>query len=281
MSFLCDGVPGVMCYVPGQGDFRADIWTQLARAAGLTEFNKMTLPEWAPQLYPLMMILALSTGVWLKSRQDPDERLEPLERFWIGMSAFVGAMLAARLPFVVFGIYEGQDFYGLFLSGKTILAGLAGGYLAVELTKKLLGVTVRTGDSFVVPVAGSIAVGRLSCFVGGCCYGVPASQPWAVIFPNVDTVPRHPAQLYEFLFHSLAAVVLHVLTKRGLFRTKLFRMYLIAYCVYRFSSEYLRPEARLVWGLTAYQWSAALLSIVFAYLLFRNPARDAGLGVRG
>ena len=240
----------------------------------------MTLPEWAPQLYPLMMILSLWTGVWLKSRQDPDERLEPLERFWIGIAAFIGAMVAARLPFVVFGIYEGRDLYGLFLSGKTILAGLAGGYLAVELTKKLLGVTVRTGDSFAVPVAGAIAVGRLSCFVGGCCYGVPTSLPWAVIFPTVDAVPRHPAQLYEFLFHSLAAVILHGLKTRGQFRTKLFRMYFIAYCGYRFSSEYLRPETQLVWGLTAYQWSAALLSLVFAYLLYRDPARHEELGIR-
>lgn len=241
----------------------------------------MTLPEWSPQLYPLMMILAVSTGVWLKSRQHPDERLEPLERFWIGMSAFVGAMLAARLPFLVFGIYEGQDLYGLFLSGRTILAGLAGGYLAVEAAKKLLGVTVRTGDSFVVPVAGSIAVGRLSCFVGGCCYGVPTNLPWAVIFPTVDVVPRHPAQLYEFLFHSLAAVVFHVLKTRGQFRAKLFRMYLIGYCVYRFFSEYVRPETRLVCGLTAYQWSAVLLSVVFAYLLFREPARQEGRSASG
>jgi phosphatidylglycerol:prolipoprotein diacylglycerol transferase len=45
-------------------------------------------------------------------------------------------------------------------------------------------------------------LGRIGCFMAGCCYGSPSTLPWAVTFTNPQTlcplrVPVHPAQLYE------------------------------------------------------------------------------------
>lgn len=230
----------------------------------------MTLPEWTPLLYPLLMMSALATGIWLKGRQETDPRLKPLERLWIGLGAFIGAMVMAKLPFVLLdpgGMREGSIF---FMSGKTILFGLVGGYFGVELVKWRLGIKVKTGDSFAVPVAGSIAVGRLSCLAGNCCYGTPTMLPWGVIFPSVDGVARHPTQLYEFTFHLTSAIVLTVLQKRGKFRNQLIKLYFICYCIYRFVSEYVRPEARDVCSLTAYQWTALILVLLFAWLWWRE-----------
>lgn len=239
----------------------------------------MTVPEWTILFYPLLMMSALATGIWLKGRQKADLRLTPLERLWIGLGAFIGAMLMAKLPFVLLdpdGIRDGSAFL---LSGKTILFGLVGGYFGVELVKRRLGIRVKTGDSFAVPVAGSIAVGRLSCLAGGCCYGIPTSLPWGLIFPAVDHLPRHPTQLYEFIFHLSAASVLAALRKRGLFRNQLIKLYFISYCVYRFLSEYIRPETRDVFGLTAYQWTALILIVLFAWLWWRD-ARSAAVSIR-
>lgn len=230
----------------------------------------MLLPEWIILFYPLLMMSALAMGIWLKSRQKPDPRLSPFERLWIGLGAFIGAMVMARLPFVLLDTDGMQDGSTFFMSGKTILFGLVGGYFGVELVKWRLGIKVKTGDSFAVPVAGSIAVGRLSCLAGGCCYGTPTTLPWALIFPAVDRLPRHPTQLYEFIFHLTAAIVLTWLQKRGLFRNQLIKLYFISYCGYRFLSEYVRPEARDVFGLTAYQWVASILVVLFAWLWWRD-----------
>lgn len=84
----------------------------------------MTVPEWAILLYPILMMSALATGVWLKGRQKPDPRLSPFESLWIGLGAFIGAMVMAKLPFVLLdpdGMRDGSVF---FMSGKTILFGL-------------------------------------------------------------------------------------------------------------------------------------------------------------
>ncbi len=181
-------------------------------------------------------------------------------------------MIAAKLPYVLLdpeGLISGRAWLD---NGKTILFGLAGGYLGVELAKAILGVKVKTGDSFAVPVAASVAVGRLACFVGGCCYGKPTSLPWGVVFH--DGIARHPTQLYEVVFHASAAVFLAWCERRGLFRLQRIKLYLIAYLFYRFLTEFLRPEPIVALGLTAYQWTALALLPVFAWL-WHHDARAA------
>ncbi len=157
-----------------------------------------------------------------------------------------------------------------FSSGKTILIGLVGGYVGVIVAKWSLDITHPTGDSFAVPVAAAVAIGRLGCFVAGCCYGTPTSLPWGVVFPNVDSQPRHPTQIYEFLFHATMAVILFALWRRRFFPGQLIKLYILSYIGYRFLSEFIRPEARLWFGLTGYQWSCMVLVVVFAWLWHRD-----------
>ena len=72
---------------------------------------------------------------------------------------------------------------------------------------------VKTGDTFAVPLALALAVGRWGCFFNGCCYGVETTLPWGVWFRSRRRrAPRlmkcHPTQIYESLFHFTMAVVL-------------------------------------------------------------------------
>ena len=136
--------------------------------------------------------------------------ISPRQKLAIGLGAFCGAMIGAKLPFVL------SDWDGMLSglapgsrNGKTILCGLVGGYFGVELAKWMAGVRVKTGDSFAVPVAAAVGVGRLGCFYAGCCYGTPTSLRGASCFPR-SILPRHPTQLYEAAFHLTAAAVLFV-----------------------------------------------------------------------
>jgi phosphatidylglycerol:prolipoprotein diacylglycerol transferase len=146
--------------------------------------------------------------------------------------------------------------------GKTIIAGLAGAYIAVELVKLCLGIRVKTGDSFAVPLALAMAVGRWGCFFNGCCYGTPTDVPWGVEFG--DGLHRHPTQIYESVFHLTMAMVLLVLIRRGIWRSHLLQFYLIAYCIFRVATELLRPEPEWWLGLTFYQVAAISLSAALA-----------------
>lgn len=224
-------------------------------------------------LYSGVMLLAVGVGGLLLRRTQRELPLAPHERRGVALGAFCGAMLGAKLPFVLAdwpGLLSGAAWFS---DGKTILLGMAGGYLGVETAKWCLGSQTRTGDSFAVPVAATIAIGRLGCFVGGCCYGTPTDLPWGVVFPHVDACPRHPTQCYEAAFHATAAVLLAGARARGLWRGHLIKAYIIAYAAYRFASEFLRPEARFVANLTAYQGASIVLILGFAWLWHHDSHR--------
>jgi len=214
--------------------------------------------------YTLWMLLAVLVSWGLGRRSRKMVSLSPGERAAIGAGAFAGSMLAARLPFVLTQLVEWGHEGPWSGSGKTIVFGLVGGYLGVELVKGVLGLRVKTGDSLAMPVAAGIAVGRIACFVGGCCYGLPTDQPWGVVFH--DGIARHPTQLYEAVFHAVAAVGLGWLQVRGWFRLQLIKLYFLAYFAYRFLTEWLRPEPVVGWGLTFYQWSSLLFATLFVVL---------------
>jgi phosphatidylglycerol:prolipoprotein diacylglycerol transferase len=232
-----------------------------------------------PWVYPIIMFVALATGILLSRRTQPALGLSPKQRLAIGLGAFCGAMIGAKLPFVLSdwdGLITGRAWLE---NGKTIVFGLVGGYFGVELAKASLLIRVKTGDSFAVPVAASVAIGRLGCFSAGCCYGTETSLPWAVNFG--DGLRRHPTQLYESAFHLAAAFVLAWLQGKGLLKGQLIKLYIIAYLLYRFATEFIRPEPALWLGLSGYQWACMALVPVFALLWLQDERQlRAAAGAR-
>ena len=218
------------------------------------------------QFYTLFMLLA--GAVFVATRhflpRPPALAAQPAwKRAALALAAFVGGALGAKLPFVLGGSWLSAA--GWFGDGKTITAGLLGGYLAVELTKPALGIHGKTGDTFALPLALALGVGRWGCFFNGCCYGTPTDLPWGVPFRIGDEwVKCHPTQVYESLFHLTMAGVLLLCVRHDLLRTHQLQMYLICYGVYRFLTEYLRPEPRDLLGLTFYQWIALVMIAAMA-----------------
>ncbi len=223
--------------------------------------------------YTGIMLAALFVAGVLVRRSQSALPLSGEQKFGIGLGAFCGAMLGAKLPFALAdwrGLFDGSAWLA---HGKTIMGGLVGGYFGVELAKWLLGVRIKTGDSFAAPVAAAVAVGRLGCFRAGCCFGTPTVLPWGVAFPlapDGGTLARHPTQLYEFLFHATAAGVLYWLSRRGRLQGQLIKLYIVTYLVYRFLNEGIHPKPRLGGGLTGYQWASLVLAVLFGWLWVRD-----------
>lgn len=224
-----------------------------------------------PALFPVIMLAALMAGVMLSQRRQQQLALTTTQRWAIGLGAFCGGMIGSKLPFALADTRGALCVQAWISDGKTILFGLAGGYIGVEIAKALVGVRTKTGDTFAIPVAVSIGIGRLGCFVGRCCYGVATTLPWGVDFG--DGVRRHPTQLYEIAFHFLIAGVLFELERHGWFSRQRFKLYLLTYCSYRFATEFLRPEVAIAFGLTGYQWASLAFVPIIAALWWQD--RDA------
>lgn len=223
--------------------------------------------------YTLTMLIAVLAGLAASAVTQQRLRLPVKQRIALALGALCGAMIGAKLPFVLSdwdGFLSGQAW---FADGKTILCGLVGGYFGVELTKWAVGINVKTGDTFAVPIPVSVGVGRLACFIGGCCYGLPTGADWGMDFG--DGLLRHPTQLYEAAFHWSCAVLLAVLLQRGLFRGQLIKLYFLLYFVYRFFTEYLRPEPKLWGDLTIYQYATLVLFPLFVWLWWHDAKQLA------
>ncbi len=225
--------------------------------------------------YACLLVVSIAVAIRLMHRRQRQLDLRRSQRILLGGAAFVGSMIGAKIPFL------GDRGWGAFFDGtvwfadgKTILGGIVGGYVAVELAKWIANIRSRTGDTFALPVAVAVAIGRIGCFVAGCCYGRVTTVPWGVAFPlagDESGIVRHPTQLYEVAFHIVAALALAVMDRKRWLVGNQLKAYLIAYMIYRFLSEWLRPESPILLNLTIYQ----LVSVAIIGILMMLWVRDS------
>ena len=207
-----------------------------------------------PALHPLFEALGYASGYAIyKSLRAREGDVLSDERRWLILAATaLGALAGSR----ILGLLEHAPQIGfhwrslLQPGGKTIVGGLLGGWLTVEVVKPLLGIRTRTSDLFAVPLCVGIAVGRIGCFVAGLAddtYGKATTLPWGVNFG--DGVARHPTQLYEIAFLALLAASLYALGKRSHATGALFRVFIGAYLLWRLGIDFLKAAtARLRHG---------------------------------
>jgi phosphatidylglycerol:prolipoprotein diacylglycerol transferase len=210
------------------------------------------------------LLLAGIAARWQKEGSG----LEPAQRSRLALVALVGAILGAyglQLPADLFGWNApppaGVAGDGMPLGGRTVLGGLLGGWLAVEVQKRRAHIRRPTGDEFALPLALALACGRLGCLAAGCCAGVPCEPgPWAWV--DAAGVSRVPVQAIEAAFHFGAAVLLACGSRRGWQPGRRLLLYFAAYAVVRFALEFWRQNPRVVAFLTWHQMLAMLLFVL-------------------
>ncbi len=213
----------------------------------------------------------VATALWLsesKRRSKLDSRM-----LLIGLGALTGAAVTSRIGSGVAYLATEPEptASGLFIeAGRSLLGGLFGAYIGVEITKKFVGVSESTGDLFAPGVALGLAVGRVGCFLSE-QLGTPSGLPWAMTM-NETGVERgllcldcgqcptcnpattfHPSFLYEIAFHWLAFVVLWRKRDDPAWRGTLLRRYLVAYALFRFVVEFVRGNVEFLFGLSGSQ----------------------------
>ena len=217
------------------------------------------------KLHPhvVMEAVAYSVGFYLvllrRLKNVPDASgLTPSQRSSVAVGALVGALSGAKL-LVAFHhanvlIEDWRMYLLVVLQGKTIVGALLGGLAGVETTKRMIGVRRSTGDSFVYSVLWGMVIGRVGCFLTGLSdrtYGIATTLPWGVDFG--DGILRHPTQLYEIVFLLLVFLVLKWLEQQPRKDGDLFKFYMIAYLSFRFLIDFIKPEFRLLLGMSAIQ----------------------------
>lgn len=147
-----------------------------------------------------------------RNEKRPEENLSSLF-----LHVFAGALIGARLGHVLF--YQ-PDYYlarpweilMIWQGGLASHGGFAGVLIAIYLyLRKYREMSfLELADRLAIATAPAAALIRLGNFFNSEILGVPTDVPWAVVFARVDSLPRHPAMLYESLAYVIVFVVSYV-----------------------------------------------------------------------
>jgi phosphatidylglycerol:prolipoprotein diacylglycerol transferase len=176
----------------------------------------------------------------------------------IYFAALTGAFVGAKIVYFFAEGYQhigAPDFWLQLATGKTILGGLLGGFIAVEVTKQIVGYRGITGDWFAIITPVGIILGRLGCLFHGCCQGIQCNRSWYTL-EDQNGIARWPSVPVEMLFNVIAVIAFVVFRKRNILPGQLFHIYLISYGAFRFLHEFIRNEPHVLGPITGYQFAA-------------------------
>ena len=209
-------------------------------------------------------------------------------------AAMLGGILGARLFYVLLN-YDDYlknpaeiiriDHGGLVFYGGLFGAGITG----VWLVRKIGLNGWAVADLFALALPLGQAVGRIGCFINGCCFGKPSASWFAYRYPADSSVwttqvhnhliasdaneclPVLPVQLFQSGINLVIWGILLIIAPKVTRKGQLFSWYIILYSIGRFLNEFNRGDyVRYYWGLTVSQVICLLLLPLGIYLYFRS-----------
>jgi len=234
----------------------------------------------------LLLMLGFLLAAW-RAAQNARRFHFTREDVWdVSLFGLLGGVLGGRLGFVVqnlsFYTHNAGKILALWDGGMTFYGGMAGGILAGVLVCRAKKMNVADmADLAAVSFPLGYLMGRIGCFLNGCCYGGACDLPWATRFHTDSglTVPSHPAQLYSALISLGIYLALLPIERARKFRGQVMLAYLFLYGVYRFLIEFVREGATAdvtnFLHLTLGQIVSLALSGVAAFLWMQASRRAA------
>lgn len=226
-------------------------------------------------LFLAIGFLAATFVIWKKALEANFEEEEIFDAvFLVTLAGLVGARLYYLLlhwPAFKFNLVKWflvTRYPGLAIHGALLL-----GFLALYHLSKKKWSFWTVADFSVLGLTMGQAIGRIGCFLNGCCFGVPTNFLLGVKFPG-SLQRRHPTQLYEAFLLIFVFWALNRVYQRYRFFSwykgkkdeaepgLTVSLYLVFYGLVRFLVEFLRDDS-VDWGQFK---SAQILSLLMIFV---------------
>jgi phosphatidylglycerol:prolipoprotein diacylglycerol transferase len=212
--------------------------------------------SWPVRSYGVTLAIAFVVGILIARRRVRRAGLDPDLVIDLAFYVILASIAGARAVFVAvhWDLFRG-DLLGvlrLWDGGLAQYGGIAAGVVTGLLFFRWRGVPPWRGADLLAPsVAMGVAIGRIGCFVNGCCFGRECSLPWAVRFPvgsiawhESPGVAVHPTQIYESLAALAVFGILLAVDRRKPFDGFLLWLLLLLLAAARFAVDPLRSYER-------------------------------------
>ena len=219
-------------------------------------------------------VLAFFIGirVYYYLRRKVDDPISDEGRLWIMLGAMAGALIGSRLIAVLEDPGQlSQLSFSMLYQNKTIVGGLLGGLIGVELIKKIIGVKIASGDLYVIPIIVALFIGRIGCFSMG--IDEPVFGKVTTFFMGMDLgdgLKRHPVMLYEMGYLVILFLVFICLRDAKMHNGERFKLFMVLYFLFRFFMEFLKPYHPLFLNLSSIHWSALIIFLYYYKFIIRT-----------
>lgn len=195
----------------------------------------------------------------------------------------LGVVIGGRLGEVMFYqpayyLSHPLEIFAIWQGGMSFHGGFIGVLVALAWFARKTGFSFFQVADFVAPLVPlGLMFGRIGNFINGELWGrpAPADLPWAMVFPYVDALPRHPSQIYQAAGEGLLLfLVLWTYAAWPRAVGKVSGLFLAGYGGLRFAAEFFRtPDPGIFSGLpldlSTAQWLCVPMVLAGAWLLLR------------
>jgi len=220
--------------------------------------------------YGFFVALGYLAGVYLGLYLSTKNGYDTKKAMEICFYLVVASLLGGRTLYVVKYWYNfsgnWQEMFMFWHGGSIFYGGLiAGMAVAMWCIIQYRLPVWKSLDIAAVATALGAGIGRIGCFLEGCCYGTVTDMPWAVTFPSLAGT-RHPTQMYSFLYTFLLFLVLWRLWSLHKREGDVFLAGMFLYSICRFVEEFFREGPR--YGLLSLSQLIAIGFFLSALLLY-------------
>jgi phosphatidylglycerol:prolipoprotein diacylglycerol transferase len=216
--------------------------------------NLLSIGPLTIHTYGLFVALGFAVAFLVMLKIGKAQGIKTQQVMDIAFIVILMAIIGSRLAYVAmnFSHYRAHplDIFKIWEGGLVFSGGLVGVVLVMiwYLRRHRLSFWPM-GDLCAPGIAIGQAIGRLGCFMAGCCYGKPTDLPWAVTFTHPQSLaplntPLHPTQLYAAFSGFIIFVILMFLNAKKQFQGQVFIWFLILHSTARLFMERFRGDER-------------------------------------
>lgn len=221
--------------------------------------------------YGLALFIAVLVSLNLAAKESQRQGLNKDVIFDLGIVILFSGIIGARILYILlnFDFYRDnpKEIFMLHHGGLAILGGIVLAVISGVIFSKIKKISFfRIADLIIPFVALGESIGRIGCFLNGCCYGVPSK--FGIYFPMHNTA-LVPSQLISSFSMLLLYIILRVKQDKPHSKGSIFISYILYYSITRFFIEFIRGDSeKLFLGLTIFQYFCIALFVPSVVLNF-------------
>ena len=234
--------------------------------------------------YGLFVAIGIIVGILVTVRIGKAYGIEPQQIIDMGFIMILSGIIGSRIVYVFMNFSYYVEYplhiFKLWQGGLVFSGGLVAVILVLAWHVRIKDYTLlQIGDLWSPAAAIGQAIGRIGCFMAGCCYGKATDMPWAVVFNHPHTIaepniPLHPTQIYSSITSFIIFIVLMILNAKKKFDGQVLFWFMILHSTARLFIERFRGDDRGVvlndWSMTQLITTLILIASVIMILILNS-----------